>query len=162
MNRGRFNFGIWVLFAAFVLGAAKPPKDADQIRDRRLAYTAVIMARQSSAMREFLAEDMVQLSSNGQSIIGRDAVIQSYADTEFRNPRFIVYERTPDTIVISENRRFAAERGHWRGRFRQPDGTITGNSGLYQAGWIKRDGAWMIRTESYVRLHCSGENECPK
>lgn len=162
MNRGRFNFGIWVLFAAFVLGAAKPPKDADQIRDRRLAYTAVIMARQSSAMREFLAEDMVQLSSNGQSIIGRDAVIQSYADTEFRNPRFIVYERTPDTIVISENRRFASERGHWRGRFRQPDGTITGNSGLYQAGWIKRDSTWMIRTESYVRLHCSDENECPK
>ena len=68
MNRGRFNFGILLLFAAFVLGAAKPPKDTDQIRGRRLAYTAVIMARQPSAMREFLAEDMVQLSSDGQSI----------------------------------------------------------------------------------------------
>ena len=162
MSRFRPSSFLLILLAAFVLGAAKPPKDADQVRDRRLAYTKAIMAREPSEMREFLTEDMVQLSSNAQTTSGRDAVIQAYTDTEFRNPSFIVYERKPDTVVISENRRFAVERGHWQGRFRQPDGTVTGNSGLYQAGWIKREGAWLIRTESYVRLHCSDENDCPK
>lgn len=128
------------LFATVLMGATRPATDIDTTKDRRLAYTAAIKARQPAAMREFLAEDMVQLSSNGQSVIGRDAVIQGYSDNEFRNPQFIVYERKPDRVVISDNGRFGVERGHWRGHFRQPDGTITGNTGLYQAGWIKREG----------------------
>ena len=151
-----------ILFAAVFMGATKPATDADTIKDRRLAYSAAIKARQPAAMRDYLTEDMVQLSSNGQAVIGRDALIQSYADTEFRNPLFISYERKPDKVVISGNGRFGVERGHWRGHFRQPDGTITGNTGLYQAGWIKREGVWLIRTESYVRLHCANENDCPK
>ena len=102
MKRSRFGFCLLILSAAFVVGAAKPPKDTDKIRDRRLAYTAAIMARQPSAMREFLADDMVQLSSIGQATIGRDAVIQGYENTEFRNPHFIAYDRMPDTVVVSD------------------------------------------------------------
>ena len=141
--------------------AAPVTKDLSQIRERRFAYTAAIKSRQPDLMRNFLAPEMVQLSSTGKTVIGQEAVAQSYSETEFRNPAFIVYERIPDTITISENGRFAAERGHWRGRFRLPDGNIGGNSGLYQAGWIKRDAVWWIRTESYVRLHCASENDCP-
>ena len=66
------------------------------------------------------------------------------------------------TVAISDNGRFAVERGHWRGRFHQADGGIAGNSGLHQAGWIKRGGVWLIRTESYIRLHCLSESDCPK
>jgi ketosteroid isomerase-like protein len=143
-------------------GAAPISKDGDQIRERRLAYSAAIEARRPDHMRGFLADDMVQLSSNGETAIGRDAVLQTYAAHEFRDPNFIVYERLPDSVDISDNGRSAVERGHWRGRFRQADGTIAGNSGLYQAGWIKRGGAWLIRTESYVRLHCLTESDCPK
>lgn len=155
------RFALLLLLPALV-GAAPAPKDSRQIRERRMAYTVAIQARQPELMRRFLAEDMVQLSSNGEVIAGRETVVQSYAAHEFRNPAFIVYERTPDKVAISDNGRFAVERGHWRGRFRLPGGKITGNTGLYQAGWIKREGAWLIRTESYVRLHCSDENDCPK
>ncbi|MCA3255465.1 MAG: nuclear transport factor 2 family protein [Alphaproteobacteria bacterium] len=145
-----------------LLTAAAPAEDAAQVRERRLAYGAAISARQAEAMRGFLAADMVQLSSNGQMQAGRDTVVASYAAAEFVDPSFIAYERIPDTVDISANGRFAVERGHWRGRFRQPDGSITGNSGLYQAGWIKRDGVWLIRTESYVRLTCASESDCPR
>ena len=151
-----------LLLVPVLLSAAPARNDSGQIRERRLAYTAAIQARQPDLMRRFLAEDMVQLSSNGEVIAGRETVVQSYSEHEFRNPAFIVYERTPDTVAISDNGRFAIERGHWRGRFRLPSGRITGNSGLYQAGWIKRGGVWLIRTESYVRLHCADENDCPK
>ena len=151
-----------LLLIPVLLSAAPARNDSGQIRERRLAYTAAIQSRQPDLMRRFLAEDMVQLSSNGEVIAGRDTVVQSYSVHEFRNPAFIVYERTPDTVAISDNGRFAIERGHWQGRFRLPSGRTTGNSGLYQAGWIKRGGVWLIRTESYVRLHCADENDCPK
>lgn len=144
------------------MAAAKPPGDSREVRERRLAYNAAIMARQPSAMRAFLAEDMVQLSSNGQTTIGREAVVQGYEANEFRNPNFIAYDRQPQSVVISENRRFAIERGRWNGRFRQAGGRIAGNWGLYQAGWIKRDGTWLVRTESYIRLKCADESDCPK
>lgn len=153
---------IMVPVAALLASAGPASKDPDQIRDRRLAYTAAIELRRPDLMRGFLSPEMVQLSSNGDSQVGRDAVVLTYSQHEFRDPSFIVYERIPDTINISENGRFAVERGHWRGRFRQPDGSVAGNSGLYQAGWIKRSGTWFIRTESYVRLHCSDEKDCPK
>lgn len=147
---------------ASVAAAAPASNGVRLIRERRLAYTAAIKARRPDLMHNFIAPEMVQLSSNGETMIGRDAVVQSYSEVEFRDPAFIVYERTPDAITISDNGRFAAERGHWRGRFRLPGGRIGGNSGLYQAGWIKRDGRWWIRTESYVRLHCSNEKDCPR
>lgn len=156
-------FALLIVPAASLLVSAGPPlSDREQVRERRLAYTAEIEARRPDLLRSFLAPEMVQLSSNGEANIGRDAVVLTYSKHEFLDPRFIVYERIPDTIEISENGRFAVERGRWRGRFHQPDGTIAGNSGLYQAGWIKRDGTWLIRTESYVRLHCLDEKDCPK
>lgn len=159
----KMSRGLALLFLLPVLvGAASGPKDSSQIRERRIAYTSAIQARQPDLMGRFIAEDMVQLSSNGEVIVGRETLVRNYAAHEFRNPAFIVYERVPDRIAISDNGRFAVERGHWRGRFRLPDRGITGNSGLYQAGWIKREGVWLIRTESYVRLHCADENECPR
>lgn len=149
--------------AGALLASARPvATDRDQVRERRAAYSADIEERRPDLMRRFLAREMVQLSSDGEAAIGREVVLKSYSGLEFRDPNFIAYERIPDTIYISDNGRFAVERGHWRGRFRQPNGGVTGNSGLYQAGWIKRDGTWLIRTESYVRLHCADEKDCPK
>src|SRR5215208_385823 len=150
------------LAAAALVSAAPAADDTKQIHDRRLAYSAAIHARRADLMRNFIASNMVQLSSNGDTTIGGDAIVQSYSTHEFTDSTFIAYERIPDTITISDNQRFAVERGHWRGRFRLPNGTISGNSGLYQAGWIKRAGIWWIRTESYVRLHCANETDCPK
>lgn len=148
--------------ATLLISAGSPPTDREQVRERRLAYTAAIESRRADLMRSYLTPEMVQLSSNGESFIGQDAVVLTYSKHEFIDPSFIVYDRIPDTIDISENGRFAVERGHWTGRFRQTDGSVTGNSGLYQAGWIKRDGTWFIRTESYVRLHCADEEDCPR
>jgi len=154
-------FALLIIPAIFLIGATPVRNGFDQIRERRLAYTEAIHARRPDLMRGFLARDMVQLSSDGEITIGRDAVVQAYSNREFRDPSFIVYERLPDTVDISDNGRFAVERGHWRGQFHRAGGKITGNSGLYQSGWIKRDGVWWIRTESYVRLRCANEKDCP-
>lgn len=135
--------------------------EAEAVRGRRLAYNRVIADRRPDAMADFLTPGFVQLSSNGAITIGADNVRARYADEEFRNPAFIAYDRQPDTVAISANGRFAIERGHWRSRFRDAKGGETGNTGLYQAIWIRQDGVWRIRTESYGRLTCASESDCP-
>lgn len=153
-----------------LLAAAAPPGDeasraeveAQTVRARRAAYVAAMQARRADLIGDFLAPEMVQLASSGAMEVGRDAVVKSYAETEFKDPAFLVYERVPDTIEISDNGRFAVERGHWRALSRRDGKIVTGNSGLYQAGWIKRDGVWRVRTESYTRLHCASEDDCPR
>ncbi len=142
----------------------RPPEksdDADQIRKQRLAYNAAIEARNPAAMADFLAPEMIELSSTGAITAKAAAVVKDYESVEFKNPNFIAYDRWPDSIEVSADGRFAVERGDWHGRFKTDQGSITGNSGRYQAGWIKRDGHWQIRTESYVKLTCAKADDCP-
>lgn len=141
--------------------AAARDAEAAVVRARRLAYNHAIADRSAAAMAGFLVPGMVQLSSNGAITIGAENVRKIYVGDEFLNPAFIAYDRQPDRIAISANGRFAIERGHWRGRFRDGKGGETGNTGLYQAVWIKQDGIWRIRTESYGRLTCANESDCP-
>jgi ketosteroid isomerase-like protein len=135
------------------------PLDVAEIRRLRIAYNEALEARDVAAVREFLAPEMVELS--GVSVqAGSNAVARSYAEQEFQDPAFIAYDRITDSIELAGDGLTAAERGHWRGRYRQPDGSVDGNRGVYQAGWTKRDGRWRIRTESYIQLHCAPRSTC--
>ncbi len=141
--------------------SAAQDAEAGAVRARRLAYNRAIADRSAEAMAGFLTPGFVELASNGAITIGSDKVRARYADDQFKNPAFIEFDRQPDTVAISANGRFAIERGHWRGRFRDGKGGETGNTGLYQAVWIKQDGVWRVRSESYGRLTCASESECP-
>src|SRR5580692_3711337 len=79
---------VLILPVAVLVSAASSQKDIDQVRERRHAYTEAIHARSPDRMREFLTLDMVQLSSNEETTIGRDAVLQSYSKHEFLDPSF--------------------------------------------------------------------------
>jgi len=146
--------------AAEAPGTAQPSlREVAEIRRLRIAYNEALSRRDGAGVPDFLAPDMVELS--GVSVqVGREAVARSYAEQEFQDPAFIAYDRITDTIELSSDGMTAAERGHWRGRSRQPDGSIDGNRGVYQAGWTKRDGRWRIRTESYIQLHCARRSGC--
>jgi ketosteroid isomerase-like protein len=164
------RLAIMLLIAAVAAPATAAPAapqtsartaEADTVRARRLAYNQAIAGRHPEAMADFLTPGFVQMSSNGVITIGSDKVRARYDAEEFGNPAFIGYDRQPDTVAISANGRFAIERGHWRGRFRTATGGETGNTGLYQAIWIKQDGVWRLRSESYGRLTCASESDCP-
>ena len=134
--------------------------DVAAIRARRIAYNETIASRQAAAMTDFVTQGFVQLSSTGALVVGAEKVRDSYAMMEFSDPTFIAYYRKPDSITVSANGRFAVERGHWRGRFRDGRGGETGNTGMYQAGWIRQDGVWRVRTEHYVKLTCANPADC--
>ena len=148
---------------ALATAAAAQPVDDDvaAVRARRLAYNQALAERRAADLPGFMMPGFVQLSSNGNLTVGAEKIRDGYAGAEFRDPAFIAYDRQPDSIQISANGRFAIERGHWRGRFRDGKGGETGNSGLYQAGWLKQDGVWRVRTEHYLRLTCASESDCP-
>jgi ketosteroid isomerase-like protein len=141
----------------------RPPEqsdDADTIRKQRLAYNGAIQARNPAAMADFLAPEMVELTSTGALNSTAATVIKDYENVEFKDPQFIAYDRWPDSIEVSADGRFAVERGDWHGRFKDDKGAVSGNGGRYQAGWIKRDGQWKIRTEGYVKLTCAKADDC--
>lgn len=129
--------------------------DEQTIHALRRAYGEAIAARRAGHLVRFLDPDLTIIASTGAVRIGREAVIANHAANEFRDPAFVAYERIPDTIEIAPDGMAAVERGHWRARFRQDDGSIDGASGLYQAGWVRKESSWLIRSEAYVRLALS-------
>lgn len=151
-------------------GAAAPPAagqtatesaEALTIRALRLAYNQALAERRAADLTGFTVPGIVVMGSSGKLTIGSEQVRDGYAGTEFLDQAFIAYDRQPDAIEISANGRFAIERGHWRGRFRDGQGGETGNKGLYQAGWLKQNSVWRVRSEHYLRLTCASESDCP-
>jgi hypothetical protein len=67
-----------------------------------------------------------------------------------------VYRREPDRVDVSDNERWplAFESGTWTGR--DPRNGQPLIRGRYAAQWIKRGGQWLIRSEVFVALGCSG------
>jgi hypothetical protein len=68
----------------------------------------------------------------------------------------MIFVREPEFIEASPNWPLAYESGTWTGRHGNPDGPAV-ISGRYSAQWVKRDGHWLIRSEVFVALHCSGD-----
>ena len=134
--------------------------DAAVIRARRKDYNAAIAARRGAVMATFLTENMAEMTSDAEVNKGRSVVIADYERVEFKDPAFVGYDRQTDTVTIDPGGTVAAERGHWHGQFRAADGRIVGNSGVYQAGWIKQNGIWLIRTEAYMQTTCPTKAGC--
>lgn len=148
------------LVLAMLMAAPAMASDIDEIKAARAAYGAAIAAHAPERFGTVLHKDFVESASSGVTRGGAEAVAASYAGGEFKDPAFITYERTPESIEVSPNGKLAVERGHWQARLRNPAGGVEGNAGAYQAGWVKQDGRWQLRTESYVKLTCASITPC--
>jgi hypothetical protein len=67
----------------------------------------------------------------------------------------MLYERLPSTIVVSEHWPLGYEEGTWTGRAAQGVAPAL-IAGRYSAQWAKVGGRWLIRSEVFVALTCSG------
>lgn len=149
-----------ILFFAALLAAPALASDEADIRAARAAYGAAIDAHAPERFGAVLHRDFVQIGSGGSTIAGAATVAASYAANEFKDPAFITYERVPEAIEVSPNGTLAMERGHWQAKLRNPAGGVEGNAGAYQAGWVREDGRWQLRTEAYVKLTCAAITPC--
>ena len=90
---------------------------------------------------------MVLIVGNGELIQGADAVIAAFA-SQFADPAFITYLRSPQTVELSEDGHRAAESGHWVGSWK---GGLE-VSGAYMAAWRESRGQWLLERELYITL----------
>lgn len=116
------------------------PEDA--IRARRRLTNRLIAAREPQRLRPFFLADARLITGDGGLILGADAIVEAFA-AQFREPGFIPYVRTPDTVEVDASANRAAETGRWTGG---------GVLGAYMAAWRKVTGQWVIESELFVTL----------
>jgi hypothetical protein len=114
----------------------------DAIRARRRLTNKLIATKEAPRLRPFFAADARLIPGGGGLILGADAIVEAFA-AQFREPGFIAYVRTPDSIEIDAAGAIAAETGRWSGN---------NQSGAYMAAWRKVVGQWVIESELFVTL----------
>jgi hypothetical protein len=116
------------------------PEDA--IRARRRLTNKLIAGREAQRLRPFFLPDARLITGDGGLILGADAIVEAFA-AQFREPGFVAYVRTPDSVELDLDEARAAELGRWTG---------AGVSGAYMAAWRKVVGQWVIESELFVTL----------
>jgi hypothetical protein len=116
------------------------PEDA--IRARRRLTNKLIAAREAARLRPFFVANARLVTGDGGLILGADAIVEAFA-AQFREPGFVAYVRTPETVELDQAGERAAETGRWTG---------AGVSGAYMAAWRKVVGQWVIESELFVTL----------
>ena len=130
---------------------AKPSREAAAVRSARSAQNTAIADHDLERVASYWTDDVVIRSALGRVIQGRAAYRSTLgADS------VTVYRREPDRVDVSDNERWplAFESGTWTGKSARDGKPLL--RGRYAAQWIKRDGRWLIRSEVFVALGCSG------
>lgn len=123
--------------------------DADMIRRARNDQNAAIAARDLNTVASFWTSSVVVTAGLGASIQGRDAYRRA-----FEQDSDMTYRRDPVEIQVSSDYGIAWEHGKWTGTSAAQAEPLL--RGRYSAQWVKVEGQWLIRSELFVPLECSG------
>ena len=143
--------GAGVALFAVAQSARQPSREAAAVRAARSAQNTAIAGRDLDRAASYWTDDVVIRSGLGRVIQGS----ASYRSTLGADSA-TVYRREPAHVDVSDNDSWplAFEEGTWTGRDARTNRPLI--RGRYAAQWIKRDGRWLIRSEVFVALGCSG------
>jgi len=131
------------------------PDSENQIRSARESFNLAIEAKDSSAIRTFLASSYHLVTGRSDQFHGADEEEQRWAEV-FRSDTTAVYRRTPREITVNESWGIAQELGIWQGKYMAHD-SLTNASGIYSAKWQRAlNGAWFLQAEVFTTLACEG------
>jgi ketosteroid isomerase-like protein len=128
--------------------------DRALIAAARVAQNRAIAAGDVDLAASFWTEDVTVRRALGERLSGRAAAQEALQPTGPPASR-LVYQRLTREIDVSPNWPLAFETGRWEGH----QGSLTGPTtigGRYSAQWVKRGDRWLIRSEVFVALTCSG------
>jgi ketosteroid isomerase-like protein len=137
-----------------VRAASSQPVDERAIRDARAAQNRAIAEGDADRAATFWTEDVTIRRALGQDVRGRVAYRQLIAPAGNRDST-LVYQREPTSVEVSDHFPLAFETGAWVGHLGGVGGPAV-IGGRYSAQWVKRDGSWLIRSEVFAALSCSG------
>ena len=133
---------------------AAAPSDVAAIRAARTTQNQAIAAGDADRAATFWTDDVTVRRALGQPLSGRDEARMALAPPPAPAQR-LIYQRLTRDVEVSSKWPLAFETGTWEGH----QGTIAGPvviGGRYSAQWVKRGERWLIRSEVFVALTCSG------
>ena len=142
------RFAALIVVTVVSMGAA--PADRASIRAARDAQNKAIASGDLDRAERFWTDDVTVRRALGQPMSGRKEVRQA-----FEPPAPLIYQRLTKDVEVSSKFPLAFETGIWEGH----QATLTGPvviGGRYSAQWVKRGERWLIRSEVFVALTCSG------
>lgn len=142
------------------LGAQSPGGDVAEIRRLRESSNAAIARHDTAGIGAILAPHLIVVSSNSAQSIGRQAMLDRFAQ-QFASRADVTYRRTPRDVRVFAAWGMASEAGEWTGSWTDPDGKLA-LGGRYFAKWRKIDGSWRVESETYVPEYCTGGAYCAK
>ena len=125
-----------------------------ELRAARVAQNAAIAAGDLDRAAAFWTDDVTVRRALGQPLSGRAEARRALEPPPPPAPR-IVYQRLTRDVDVSAQWPLAFETGTWEGHLQSPTGaTVVG--GRFSAQWVRRGTQWLIRSEVFVALTCSG------
>ena len=130
------------------------PADEAAVRAARTAQNEAIASGDLDRVASFWTEDVTVRRALGQPLSGRDAARKAL-EPPAAPASHLIYQRLTKEVEVSAKWPLAFESGMWEGH----QGTVRGPvviGGRYSAQWVKRGDRWLIRSEVFVALTCSG------
>ena len=132
--------------------------DEKMIVDKRMAFNGAIADHDISKMGEYCAADIIVVTSRNSRFTNSDQYAEGL-QREFKTKEDVIYIRTPESIKVFPSWEMAAESGLWIGKWKNNNESIE-IEGTYYAKWKKRDGQWLITSEVFTPLKCTGGVYC--
>ena len=150
-KRTTFALAVAGCVAVARLAGGQGSREAAAVRAARAAQNTALAARDLERAATFWTDDIEIRSGLGKVVQGKSAYRNAFVTDSV-----LVYRREPGRVDVSDNVRWplAYESGIWTARVNGKGKPVI--RGRYAAHWIKRNGKWLIRSELYVSLGCSG------
>ena len=139
--------------AAVVRSQGVQRDDATEIRAARRAQNEAMAGGDVERAAAYWTEDVTIRRALGTGLSGKPAYTAILARAPISDTT-LVYQRAPTDVDVSSRWPLAFETGTWSARVGGKGDDVIG--GRYSAQWVKRDGRWLIRSEVFVALTCSG------
>ncbi len=154
----RFARMWWVTAMALLaicLDASAQSADEAAIRRARTIQTKAIADGDLDLVQSYWTSDVTIRRALGQPLDGVAAARKVLEPTPGSSTAPLIYQRQSVSVTVSSNWPLAYEEGVWSGYVADVT-TPPVIGGRYSAQWVKRDGKWLIRSEVFVALTCSG------
>ena len=124
---------------------ANNDKNVELIKSLRDSSNTVLAKHDVDGMSKYWLDDLVLVVGNSSHITGKDSIVSLWKKVFSDNPK-VLYIRTPNQIIISNNDTLAWESGTWKAF------NSYSNGGNYSAMWKKSNNTWKILAELFVSL----------